>query len=130
MAWRAIIGHLEILGIDYTNRRKRATKFSMADDQKNIYRIYFHNQGQIYEVYAHSIYQSDLYGFVEIEDYVFGEKSQMVIDPGEDKLRNEFAGVQRSFIPIHAIVRVDEVEKEGTAKITDCLLYTSDAADE
>ena len=91
----------------------------MADDQKHIYRIYFHNQGQIYEVYAHSIYQSDLYGFVEIEDYVFGEKSQMVIDPGEDKLRNEFAGVQRSFIPIHAIVRVDEVVKEGTAKITD-----------
>ena len=91
----------------------------MADDQKHIYRIYFHNQGQLYEVYAHSIYQSDLYGFVEIEDYVFGEKSQMVIDPGEDKLRNEFAGVQRSFIPLHAIVRVDEVEKEGTAKITD-----------
>ena len=119
MAWRAIIGHLEILGIDYTYRKTRPAKFSMADDQKHIYRIYFHNQGQIYEVYAHSIYQSDLYGFVEIEDYVFGEKSQMVIDPGEDKLRNEFAGVQRSFIPIHAIVRVDEVEKEGTAKITD-----------
>jgi len=91
----------------------------MADNQKHIYRIYFHNQGKIYEVYAHSIYQSDLFGFVEIEDYVFGEKSQMVIDPGEDKLRNEFAGVQRSFIPLHAIVRVDEVEKEGTAKITD-----------
>lgn len=91
----------------------------MADNQKHIYRIYFHNSGQIYEVYAHSIYQSDLFGFVEIEDYVFGKKSQMVIDPGEDKLRNEFAGVQRSFIPLHAIVRVDEVEKEGTAKITD-----------
>tara|TARA_B100001079_G_C16305069_1_gene467375 strand:- start:508 stop:1026 length:519 start_codon:yes stop_codon:yes gene_type:complete len=117
--WRAIIGHLEIFSIDYTNRGSTCTIFSMADDKKHVYRIYFHNQGQIYEVYAHSIYQSDLYGFVEIEDYVFGEKSQMVIDPSEDKLRTEFAGVQRSFIPIHAIVRVDEVEKEGTAKITD-----------
>ena len=91
----------------------------MADDKKHIYRIYFHNQGQIYEVYAHSIYQSDLFGFVEIEDYVFGKKSQMVIDPGEEKIRNEYAGVQRSFIPLHSIVRVDEVEKEGTAKFTD-----------
>ncbi len=91
----------------------------MADSNRNIYRIHFHNAGQIYEVYAHSIYQSDLYGFVEIEDYIFGEKAKMVIDPAEDKLRNEFSGVQRSFIPMHAIVRIDEVEKEGTAKITD-----------
>ena len=91
----------------------------MANDQKHIYRIYFHNQGQIYEVYAHAIYQSDLYGFVEIEDYIFGKKSQMVIDPAEDKLRTEFSDVQRSFIPMHAVIRIDEVEKEGIAKVTD-----------
>ncbi|GIT38813.1 MAG: hypothetical protein Ct9H300mP8_00090 [Gammaproteobacteria bacterium] len=28
-------------------------------------------------------------------------------------------GCNGAFFPIHAIVRVDEVEKEGTAKITD-----------
>ena len=43
----------------------------------------------------------------------------MLIDPAEDRLRNEFEGVQRSFIPMHSIVRIDEVEKEGVAKITD-----------
>ncbi len=91
----------------------------MNDRQEHIYKVLFHNQGQIYEVYAHNIYQSDLYGFIEIEDYIFGKKGQMVIDPGEDKLRNEFEGVQRSFIPMHAVVRIDEVEKEGVAKITD-----------
>ena len=78
----------------------------------------FQNQGQIYEVYARNIYQSELYGFVEIEDYTFGKKSQLVIDPSEEKLRNEFEGVKRSFVPMHAIVRIDEVEKEGVAKIT------------
>ena len=91
----------------------------MPDSKQHIYRIYFQNQGRVYEVYAHSIYQSDMYGFLEIEDYIFGEKSQMVIDPSEDKLRQEFSGVQRSFIPMYAILRIDEVEKEGTAKITD-----------
>ena len=91
----------------------------MADDQRHIYRIFFHNQGHVYEVYAHAIYQSDLFGFVEIEDYIFGEKSQMVIDPAEDKLRTEFSGVQRSFIPMNAVIRIDEVEKEGIAKVTD-----------
>ena len=92
---------------------------SDKNQTKNVYRVLFHSQGQVYEVYAHNIYQSDLYGFVEIEDYTFGNRSQMLIDPSEDRLRNEFEGVQRSFIPMHAIVRIDEVEKEGVAKITD-----------
>lgn len=86
---------------------------------QHVYRILFHNQGQVYEVYARSIYQSELYGFVEIEDYTFGNRSKMLIDPAEDRLRAEFDGVSRSFIPMHAIVRIDEVEKEGVAKITD-----------
>jgi hypothetical protein len=81
--------------------------------------VLFHNQGQVYEVYAHSIYQSDLYGFIEVEDYIFGKKGQMVIDPGEEKLRNEFEGVQRSFVPMQNVIRIDEVEKEGVAKIID-----------
>ena len=89
------------------------------DQPKSIYKVLFHSQGQVYEVYAHNIYQSDLYGFVEIEDYIFGNRSKMLIDPSEDRLRNEFEGVQRSFIPMHAIVRIDEVEKEGVAKISD-----------
>jgi hypothetical protein len=91
----------------------------MTDSPQHIYKVLFHNQGQIYEVYAHNIYQSDLYGFIEVEDYLFGSKSKVVIDPSEDKLRSEFDGVQRSFIPMHSVIRIDEVEKEGIAKITD-----------
>ena len=91
----------------------------MSDRQEHIYKVLFHNQGQVYEVYAHAIYQSDLYGFIEVEDYIFGKQGQMVIDPSEDKLRTEFEGVQRSFIPINHVIRIDEVEKEGVAKITD-----------
>jgi len=91
----------------------------MTDSREHIYKVLFHNQGHIYEVYARNIYHSELYGFVEIEDYVFGNKAQVVIDPSEDKLRTEFEGVERSFIPMHAIIRIDEVEKEGVPKITD-----------
>ncbi len=92
----------------------------MSDSSKDhIYKVIFHSMGQIYEVYAHSIYSSDLYGFIEVEDYIFGEKTKVVIDPSEDKLRTEFDGVQRSFIPMHAVIRIDEVEKEGVAKVTE-----------
>jgi hypothetical protein len=92
----------------------------MTESSDNtIFKVLFHNQGQVFEVYARNIYQSEMYGFVEVEDYVFGNKTQVVIDPGEDKLRSEFEGVQRSYIPMHSIVRIDEVEKEGVAKVTD-----------
>lgn len=91
----------------------------MAENRKQMYKVLFHNQGQIYEVYARAIYQSDLYGFIEVEDYVFGTRSNLVVDPSEDRLRTEFEGVQRSFIPMHAVIRIDEVEKEGIAKVTD-----------
>ena len=33
----------------------------MSDTPENIYKVVFLNQGQIYEVYAHNIYQSDLW---------------------------------------------------------------------
>ena len=42
---------------------------------KPIYRVVFWNQNQIYELYVNQIFQSDLYGFIEIEDYQFGERS-------------------------------------------------------
>ncbi len=91
----------------------------MKDNQPHIYKILFHSMGQIYEVYAHNIYSSDLYGFIEVEDYIFDKKSQVVIDPSADKLRTEFEGVQRSFVPMHAVIRIDEVKKEGVAKVTE-----------
>ncbi|MDX1491995.1 MAG: DUF1820 family protein [Pseudohongiellaceae bacterium] len=83
-----------------------------------IYRVTFLNKGKVYEVFAKQVYQSELYGFIEIEDYIFDERSQVVVDPSEEKLKAEFAGVKRSFIPIQAIVRIDEVSKSGVAKIT------------
>ncbi|MBT4162757.1 MAG: DUF1820 family protein [Gammaproteobacteria bacterium] len=87
--------------------------------QTPIYKIVFFNQGQIYEIYARQIYQSDLYGFIEIEELVFGERSGMLVDPSEEKLKAEFEGVSRSYIPMHAIVRIDEVAKEGVGSITE-----------
>jgi hypothetical protein len=84
-----------------------------------IYKVIFINQNQVFELFAKQIYQSDLYGFIEVEDYIFGERSQIVVDPAEERLKSEFAGVKRSYIPMHAIVRIDEVEKEGSVRVRD-----------
>lgn len=90
-------------------------KASMA--KKRLYRVQFLNQGKMYEVYARRVSQSSIFGFIEIADLVFGEKSLVVIDPSEERLKGEFDGVPATHVPLHAIVRIDEVEKRGTAKI-------------
>lgn len=84
-----------------------------------IYKVVFYNQNQVFEVYARAIYQSEMYGFVEVEDFVFGERSQLLVDPSEERLKTEFASVRRSYIPMHSIIRIDEVEKEGAVKVTE-----------
>jgi hypothetical protein len=84
-----------------------------------VYKVIFHNQNQVYEVYARQIFQSDMWGFIEIEEFMFGERSKIVVDPSEEKLKNEFGGVTRSYIPMHSIIRIDEVEKEGAARISE-----------
>ena len=91
----------------------------MSKDDTPIFKVIFVNQGQVYEIYAKAIYQSDLWGFLEVEEFVFGERTQMVIDPSEEKLKSQFEGVIRSYIPMHAIVRIDEVERQGVARISE-----------
>ena len=84
---------------------------------KRTYRIQFINQDKVYEVYAHSAGPSDIPGFIEVGELVFGEKSALVLDPAEESLKNEFSNVKRSYIPMHCVIRIDEVHKQGQAKI-------------
>lgn len=85
---------------------------------KHLYKVSFLSQGKVYEVYARSVSQGSLFGFVEVERLVFGERSSVVVDPTEERIKAEFAGVRRSYIPMHAILRIDEVEKQGVSKIS------------
>lgn len=86
-------------------------------DNKTVYRIIFHNQGNVYELYAREVSQSSLYAFVEVGGIIFGERSKVLVDPSEEQLKAKFSGVKRTYIPLHAVVRIDEVEKEGKNKI-------------
>jgi hypothetical protein len=60
-----------------------------------------------------------MFGFIEVEELIFGEKTSVVVDPTEENLKTEFEGVKRTYIPMHSIIRIDEVEKEGSAKISE-----------
>ena len=84
---------------------------------KKIYRVIFFNAGQVYEVYARNVSQGGLLGFVEISGLIFGEKTQLVVDPSEERLKAEFEDVASCYLPMQAVVRIDHVTKQGPCKI-------------
>jgi hypothetical protein len=98
----------------------------MSKTKKTVYRIFFTSQGKAYELYARKISQGEMYGFVEVEEILFGEKSTIVVDPNEEALKNEFASVKRLLIPYHSVGRIDEVEREGQAKVIALAATTSE----
>ncbi|MFA5959146.1 MAG: DUF1820 family protein [Tatlockia sp.] len=85
--------------------------------KETLYRITFANQDVTYEIYAQKVAESEMFGFLEVEGFVFGENSSLVVDPSEERLKVEFSSVKRMFIPMHAVFRIDEVSKQGVAKV-------------
>ncbi|MBK7249575.1 MAG: DUF1820 family protein [Gammaproteobacteria bacterium] len=84
----------------------------------HIFKVMFVNQGKVYEVYARKVSHGSLFGFIEVEELVFGERSSVVLDPGEERIKTEFAGVKRTYLPMHSVLRIDEVRKQGVSKVT------------
>lgn len=84
----------------------------------HIFKVLFVNQGKVYEIYARKVGHGSLFGFIEVEELVFGERSTVVVDPAEEKIKSEFSGVKRTYLPMHSVLRIDEVKKQGVSKIT------------
>lgn len=91
----------------------------MNNNEPSLYRIQFMNNGKNYQLYVREFSQSSIFGFIEIGDFVFDSQNSLVVDPSEEKLKTEFAGVKRSYIPIHSIIRIDAVAQQGSARISE-----------
>ena len=90
----------------------------MSEDA-TIYKVIFFNQGKVYEIYAGSVGQGGLFGFIEVGELLFDQGSQLVVDPSAEQLQKEFEHVHRLNIPMHSVIRIDEVEKQGAGRITE-----------
>lgn len=84
-----------------------------------LYKITFQNAGKIYELYAREVSSSGLWGFIEIGELVWDTGEGLVIDPTEERLRDEFGTTQRLHLPMHSVVRIEEVERKGQLAIRD-----------
>lgn len=85
----------------------------------SLYRVQFMNNGKNYQLYVREMASSNLFGFIEIADFVFDAQSPLLVDPSEERLKNEFSGVMRSYVPIQAVIRIDAVTERGCSRISD-----------
>ena len=86
---------------------------------KPLYKVTFLNHGKVYELYARHIAGSSLWGFTEVGELVFDVHEGLVVDPTEERLRDEFGNTRKLHLPMQSIVRVEEVERKGQSAIRD-----------
>lgn len=70
-------------------------------------------------MYVEHIYQSDMFGFIEVAGFVFNRGQGVLVNPAEESLRQEFAKVKRSFIPLQSVLRIDEVSEQGDFRVVE-----------
>jgi len=86
---------------------------------KSLFKVIFINHGKVYELYAKGVMSSGLWGFIEVSDLVFDTKDGLVVDPTEEKMRDEFDGAKVLHLPMQSVLRVEEVEERGQCLIRD-----------
>ena len=83
---------------------------------KTIFKVVFMSQGQVYEIYARHVDHGELFGFIQVEELVFGERTTLVVDPSEERIKSEFENVRRTYLPMPSIIRIDEVDNHAISK--------------
>ena len=62
---------------------------------------------------------SALWGFTEVSGLVFDVRDGVLVDPTEERLRDEFADTRVLHLPMQSVIRVEEVARKGQSAIRD-----------
>ena len=84
----------------------------MNTKTNHIYRIQFKTGNRNYSLLARSLGESEMFGFIEVSDFIFEDKKRLIISPEDDALRKEFSKVNFICIPHQYILRIDSLNNE------------------
>ena len=84
-----------------------------------MYKLVFYNHGKVYELFAEQVDSSHLYGFVEARKLVFDSSAKVVVDPTEERLREEFSDTVALMLPLQSVIRIERVVRRGPCVIRD-----------
>ena len=86
---------------------------------KPLYLLHFQHQDKLYVVYARHVASSSIWGFIEVGEFDFDTRQGVLIDPAEERLREEFADTRTLHLPMHQVLRIEEVARRGASAIRD-----------
>src|SRR3569833_3378277 len=79
-----------------------------------LYKGNFHICGKLYELHAKKVHASaGLLGFVEVEGLMFDNGSTLLVDPTAERLKVEFAGTRRLYLPMPSVFLIEVVGGRG-----------------
>jgi hypothetical protein len=85
-----------------------------------LFRVKFKDGEDIHFIYARYISEESLVGFVELDEIVFYDDSSLtLIEGSQERLKQKLSGVQRTYLPLQVIMRIDEMEVEPRLKLKD-----------
>ncbi|MCX8084801.1 MAG: DUF1820 family protein [Calditerrivibrio sp.] len=74
------------------------------------YKIQFYDaKKEIFTLKAKSVSPTSFLGLIEISEIIYKEESNILITPDDDKTKLEFKNVNKTYIPINLILRIDEI---------------------
>lgn len=77
---------------------------------KKLYKIIFMDEDKkVQTLHASYVNPSSFLGLIEVSDIVFIDQSEIIISPEDGKMKELFKNVERTFIPLSHIIRIDEV---------------------
>ncbi|MBZ4644220.1 MAG: hypothetical protein PWQ25_180 [Deferribacteres bacterium] len=86
----------------------------MTERNERYFRIQFiDSKKEIMTFFAKSVNPSSYIGLIEVSNILYMD-SEILINPEDEKIRKEFKGVKRTFLPLSAIIRIDEIEEPKT----------------
>jgi hypothetical protein len=86
--------------------------------KKKLFKVMFiDEEKKVQTLHASNLNPSSFLGLVEVSDIVFIEQSELIITPDDGKLQEKFKNVEKSYIPLNSIVRIDEVMMEKETPI-------------
>lgn len=87
---------------------------------RTLFKVTFLSAGKVYELYARHVASSPFWGYTEVADLVWDAPAgSVVVDPTEERLREEFHQTRKLHLPMSAVIRIEEVESRGQLSIRD-----------
>lgn len=80
-------------------------------EEKLLYRVIFTEKDRVRTLYAHYVSEETMMGFIEVDQLVFSAQAEQEAEALA--LKDEFQGVERIYLPLQVILRIDEVLKPG-----------------